>query len=325
MFDIISIGDTTLDTFLLLDHNEVKIMCTLDKEKCELCLKYADKIPVEQLHDSVAGNAANAAVATSRLGLKTALWTIMGEDVTGKRAHDGLSKEGIDLRYFEFQQGHRSNASTVISIDGERTILIYHEPKTYILPDFEQSKWVYLTSMSQGSEMIFENLVDHVQKSGAKLAYQPGTFQLRLGSERSKAILSHCEIFFVNKQEAIEYTKFPDHDLKALFQAVHHLGPKIAVITDGTSGAYASNGQKAWFLGIIPEIPRIEATGAGDAFASAFTAAIVQDMGIPEAMRWGLFNASGVIQKIGPQAGVLKKDEMLAWSQKYSSYQPKEI
>lgn len=325
MLDILVIGDTTLDTFLTLDQSEVKIMCTLDKQKCELCLKYADKIPVQQIHESIAGNAANAAVSCARLGLKTAIWTILGYDDTGRRAYTAFKKEGVNLNHFEFQKSHRSNASTVISIDGERTILIYHEPKNYVLPPLEQSKWVYLTSMSQGSETIFDNLVQHLQKTGAKLAYQPGTFQLRLGAQASKNILSKTEIFVVNKEEAIEYTNSVDHDIKTLLQAIHKLGPKIAVITDGTKGAYASDSKKIWFLDIIPEIPRLEATGAGDAFASAFTTAVAHGETIPQAMRWGLFNASGVIQKIGPQAGIVTTAQMHEWAEKYSNYQAKEI
>lgn len=325
MFDIIVIGDTTLDTFLQLDPAEVRVMCTLNKEDCELCLRYADKIPVQEIHDSIAGNAANAAVAASRLGLASTIWTIMGDDDTGTRAFEKLKKEKVNLDYFEIVKGHRSNASTVINIEGERTILIYHEPKIYHLPKLEKAKWVYLTSMSQGSEVMFDDLISYLNDSGAKLVYQPGTFQLRLGAIRAKKILQQCEILVVNKEEAVEYAQYKNHDIGPLIDAVHKLGPKIVVVTDGTAGAYASDGKQIWFLDIIKEIPRIEATGAGDAFASAFTTAIASGHSVPEAMRWGSFNSSGVIQKIGPQAGILTKKEMQDWARKYTNYKAKKL
>lgn len=327
MYDFIAIGDTTLDTFLHLDPQEVTVMCSLDKEKCELCMNYADKIPVREIHDSVAGNAANAAVTAARLGLKTALWTIMGDDSTGKRSFETFKKEGIGTKYFEWMAGRRSNASTVINIEGERTILIYHEPKNYRLPSIDKSKWLYLTSMSQGSESIFDDVANYLIKNGVKLAYQPGTFQLRLGPDRAKELLANTEVFFVNKEEAAAYTggALVNHDIKALLDALRLLGPKTAVVTDGTKGAYASDGKNVWFLDIIKEAPRIEATGAGDAFASGFVAALCHNKNIPEAMRWGSFNSSGVIQKIGPQAGILTLEQLKQWDKKYREYRVKRI
>ena len=45
------------------------------------------------------------------------------------------------------------------------------------------------------------------------------------------------------------------------------LGPKIVVITDGNKGAYAYNGDEAWFMPPYPDPkPPYERTGAGDAF-----------------------------------------------------------
>ena len=43
MFDLITIGDSTIDTIVIID--EAKVTCDLKKEHCMLCLSYADKIP----------------------------------------------------------------------------------------------------------------------------------------------------------------------------------------------------------------------------------------------------------------------------------------
>lgn len=325
MYDIITIGDTTLDTFLQLDPSEVRVMCTLDKEQCELCLNYADKIPVQEIHDSIAGNAANVAVAASRLELRSAIWTIMADDDVGKRAFEKFKMEKVDTKFFESIKGARSNASTVISIEGERTILVYHEPKIYRLPKLEKSHFVYLTSMSQGSEIIFDDLMDYLQLNGTKLVYQPGTFQLRLGAARAKKLLQETDIIFLNKEEAIQYSSFRNHEIKPLLEAMHNLGPKIVVVTNGPEGSYVGTGEEFWYLDIIKEVPRIEATGAGDAYASGFTAAIGHGKSVPDAMRWGAFNANGVIQKIGPQAGILTLQEIHEWERKYPDYKAKKL
>src|SRR5882672_379103 len=79
--DIISIGDATLDTFIKIE--EASVMCTLNKDVCVLCLSYADKIAIDRPVKVVGGNAANNAVGSARLGMKAAIYTVLGSDETG--------------------------------------------------------------------------------------------------------------------------------------------------------------------------------------------------------------------------------------------------
>ena len=78
MYDIITLGDAGLDTFVMLEDG--KINCTLDKANYQFCINYADKIPVDGWQQTIGGNAANNAVGLSRLGLSAAIWAIVGSD-----------------------------------------------------------------------------------------------------------------------------------------------------------------------------------------------------------------------------------------------------
>ena len=60
VYDVISVGDATLDVFV--DLIEASVHCNLRQEECQLCLSYADKIPVEKVQRVIGGNAANNAV-----------------------------------------------------------------------------------------------------------------------------------------------------------------------------------------------------------------------------------------------------------------------
>jgi len=85
MYDIISIGDTTTDVFLEIDQATVN--CTIKKEICQFCVDYANKIPVNKMFRLYGvGNAANSAVGSARMGLKTAIYTIIGKDMPGTEA-----------------------------------------------------------------------------------------------------------------------------------------------------------------------------------------------------------------------------------------------
>jgi sugar/nucleoside kinase (ribokinase family) len=66
----------------------------------------------------------------------------------------------------------------------------------------------------------------------------------------------------------------------------------------------------------------VERTGAGDAYASGFLAAVVTGESIPNAMRYGSVNASSVIGKIGAQEGLLKKQEMKKLLENHTDFMP---
>lgn len=308
-YDIITIGDTTIDTFIKL--SEATVNCTIDHDQCLLCVNYADKIPVEETLWAVAGNSTNAAVGFSRLGFKTAIYTHIGNDDSGNLVTKTLRGEGVNREYILTDRNRRTNHSTVINFKGERTIFVYHVQRAYQLPKLGQTSWIYLSSMAQGSESIFPALVKYLEKNGRKLVYQPGTFQLRYGAKKSLALLHQTEILAVNKEEAMLYTgqKY-EATIKNLLLAVLKLGPKLTLVTNGPKGVYASDGHEFWFLAADPKVPRLEATGAGDSFTTGFTAARMQNLPIPEALRWGTLNSQSVIQYIGPQAGLLTKQQM---------------
>src|SRR3989344_9321773 len=98
MFDLISIGDSTVDVFLEL--HEASVNCEIDPKECKLILDYADKIPVERMTRVAAvGNAANNAIGSARLGLKTALYTLVGDDSEGREMRDVFLRERVASDY----------------------------------------------------------------------------------------------------------------------------------------------------------------------------------------------------------------------------------
>ena len=98
--------------------------------------------------------------------------------------------------------------------------------------------------------------------------------------------------------------------------ALHKLGPKIVVVTDGVNGSYAFNGQDFWHMGIL-DTPVIERTGAGDAFATGVVTALFYKKSINEAMCWGTVNSSSVIMEYGPQDGLLTRSGIAKFQKKY--------
>ncbi len=317
MYDFIAIGDSTLDVFLQI--NEASVSCQINKEQCLLCLEYAEKIPVESVVKIPgAGNASNAAVGASRMGLKSAIVSVLGKDEVGKEIIAGWKKENIGTDYVRFDGKHDTNYSTVLNYKGERTILVYSEKRTYTLPKLDGEKWVYYTALGAGHEKLEKQLLTHLKKHpNQQLCFNPGTGQLRRGLESIKPVIARSTIFAVNKQEAELLLGDGERPTVNLLIALKHLGPKIVLITDGPNGSHATDGKTIWSMGIYPG-PSIERTGAGDAYATAFTCAIHLGKSIPEAMRAGSANGWSVVQHIGPQKGLLTKTKMQATVKKFA-------
>jgi sugar/nucleoside kinase (ribokinase family) len=311
MFEMISIGDTMQDVFLEMDPKNAHLH-EFNHEATQICFTYADKIPVKKKTDLIGGNSANAAVAFARLGFGTAIYTHVGGDAQGARIINEFKNNDVATDYIVTDAGLESNYNTVINLNAERTILIYHVHRHFSLPKLAPSSWLYLSSMGEGFEVILDDIAAYVQETGANLVYQPGTFQLNYGAAKTAQILQKTKIFAVNKEEAALYLGKPvSSTFRELLDGLLALGPEIVLITDGPPGAYASDGKEYLYLDIIKEAPRNEATGAGDSFTSGFAAAIASGEPLSEALRWGQCESSSVIQYVGPQAGLLKRKELV--------------
>ena len=84
------------------------------------------------------------------------------------------------------------------------------------------------------------------------LAFQPGTFQMKFGVEKLAGLYKMTKVFIGNLQEAQRILATKEEKPLELMRMVSWLGPKIVVITDGTKGAYAYDGNDAWFMPPYP-------------------------------------------------------------------------
>lgn len=325
-FDFIGIGDIVVDAFIRL--KEAEIHCTLDHEKCQICMRFADKIPYEDIYRIPAvGNSANAVVSAARLGLKSAIITNVGNDYYGEECIEVLKNEKVSVDFVKTQKGIKTNYHYVLWYADDRTILVKHEKFDYSFPKIGKPKWFYLSSMGADS-LAFHKVIENYLKENpeVKLAFQPGTFQIFAGVKELKYFYERAEVFFCNKDEAQRILKTTEDDIKKLmFEARGLLGSKIVVITDGKKGAYAFDGKESFFMPSYPDLkPPYERTGAGDAFSSTFVAALVLGKDFKEALRWAPINSMSVVQYVGAREGLLTREKLEDYLKKApEDYQPR--
>ncbi|MDA1337441.1 MAG: carbohydrate kinase family protein [bacterium] len=321
-FDVICIGDTMHDVFLELSQETKVVQDTKGKEY--LGLVYAEKIPVDKLTAiSAVGNSANVAIGISRLGLKSALYTMLGEDSIAQETLGVFKKEGVAKDYIIIDKGTRSNFSVVLNYKAERTILVYHERRTYKLPKLALAKWLYYSSLAKGHDALHREIPKYVKKNKAYLGFNPGSHQLNEGIAKLRPILKVTTVLFVNREEA-QFLVGKEPDIKKLMAKLHKEGVKIVAITDGPKGSYASDGNNVFYLKVFPA-PLVERTGAGDSFSTGFISALVYGKRVENAMCWGTVNSASVIGKIGAREGLLRKQEVESILKKHPSFKAKKI
>ena len=320
-FDVIAVGDIVTDAFIKLLPDQAKTY-TDENGKQMLAMEFGTKLPFD--HAEVvegAGNAANGAVSFARLGLKTSFVTNVGGDQWGRDMIESLGKNGVDHSFVRVNPGKQSNYHYILWYGAERTILIKHEDYNYHWPHLrpdETPRWMYFSSISEHAIPYHDQVADWLDENPAvKLAFQPGTFQMEAGTERLKRIYQHTEVIVLNREEAVTVGGGNHADVHDLINHLHALGPKIVVVTDGPNGAYASDGQNRLKMPLYPDPgPPIDRTGAGDAFASTFVAALAKGNTIEGALQWAPINSMSVVQKVGAQAGLLNEHELEEWLKK---------
>ena len=318
-YDLIAIGDSTTDAFIRL--KDASVHCNIDHEKCEICLRFKDKIPYEEVYVvSAVGNAANASVVAARLGLQSALISNIGDDYFGEEALGALKKENVGAEFVTVNNGKKTNYHYVLWYEDDRTILIKHQEYDYRLPYFNDPKWVYFSSMGENSMPFHEVFEKYMSEHpNVKLAFQPGTYQMKFGRKKLAGIYRRTDVFISNKEETQRILEVGEPDVKKLMKGIMELGPKIAVVTDGTEGAYAYDGKSAWFMPPYPDPkPPYERTGAGDAFSSTFVVALCLGLSVQDALRWAPINSMSVVQYVGAREGLLTRYKL----EKYLSEAP---
>ncbi len=327
-FDFIAIGDVVTDAFVNLDSVQI---LEQDRGPDLMAVRYGDKIPFNW-HKIIpgVGNSANAAVSATRLGLKTAYVANVGDDAYGAEQIEALKSNNIDTKFITIHEGEKSNYHYVLLHKADRTILVKHTEFDYTLPEIGTPTWMYLSSMAENTLPHHMEIADYLEANPTvKLAFQPGTFQMKLGIENLGRIYKNSTLFFCNVEEAkrILYTHLPELEeqvesvetasgrkeaVKVLLEEMEKQGPAIPVITDGPDGAYVRDldGSVYWCPMYPDPKPPIDRTGAGDSFSSTFTAIYAETGDIKEALLVGPLNSMNVVQHVGAQEGLQTRDEI---------------
>ncbi len=325
MFDFLTIGAATRDIFLVSDQF-VSMKSRASETGTMECVSLGSKIEIQTFVATTGGGATNAAATFRSLGFKTAITCRVGDDSIGRDLVEDLRKYRINTTYLNTIKGGQTAYSTLLTMpEGERTVLIYRGVSAKFTDEdihwsaIRKSKWIYLTSLG-GNFELSKKIVAFAHKHRVKIAWNPGTGELKKGMRAFASVLPMVDVFIANKEECELLTG--ESNLKKIIKALDPsprpspaMGPaaaragegdRIRLITDGSRGTTLLVGNKSHHIGTA-STKGISKTGAGDAFGSAFVATFAKFHDPLLAAKVGTINAESVIQHLGAKKGVLNE------------------
>lgn len=300
---ILCIGKSTQDVFLRDDEFDPKI----EGKVAYTHLPLGAKLDIEELHFATGGNATNVAVTLARQGLHAQYLWALGYDPASEASLKVLDNEEVDTSLVVQHENLRASYSTVlIAKSGERTILNYHGTMpsakdverllgtVEVMPD-----WVYPTAV--GSIDTLERVVSWAEKHHIKVMLNPAGTELG-DPMKLKSLLESVEVLCLNKEEMRSLVE--GETLEELVIHGLHYCP-VVIVSDGPNGVAASDGKTLVRAGMYEDVPVIDRTGAGDAFASGFLSQWLLGKSLRESIIFASANSTSVVTKIGAKDGIL--------------------
>lgn len=320
-YDFVTIGDSFEDVFVLPEEAKIKRDPSF-ASGVGISFELGDKIPIEEIDYEIGGSACNVAVGLSRLGIKSSLISIVGDDNPAQKIRERLYKEDVDDTNLIVDKSLKSNFSVIFRTDKGRTIFIYRgaDYSKLKIKSSLNAKWIYLAPTGDGIEELEKDIIAKISEKNSLFAWNPGSIQIKKGVSHYKNLLKNTSVLFLNKEEAAEFLNVPvKPSMIEVFKRYANLGVKITVITNGKEGAFAYDGKEIYQIPALEHIVRVDSTGAGDSFATGFLGKLfhlnwspkANNEGIvEEALKWGIINSNNVITYVGAQKGLLNLNEI---------------
>jgi sugar/nucleoside kinase (ribokinase family) len=299
MFDIITIGGAILDIYAMSDN----LILTKDI----LGVRPSTKNEINKGFFTCGGGATNAAVTFSKLELKTGCLALVGDDHLNYFIKRSLKKFGVNRRLLVVDPKSTTDYSIIlVAHDGTRSVLVNRgqydlQEKHIPWSKIQKTKWFYISSLS-GNIDLLEKLIGFAKENNIKIALNPGNRELK---KRRILIplLQHVDFLLLNRMEAEDLTQL-NFDDKNFWPKLRSYKTKILAVTNGRDGAYVSGNEQIYYSPIL-NVHAVDETGAGDAFGSAFTGALIYGLKPEEALLWGVRNSASVVSQLGAKNNIL--------------------
>ena len=255
VIDIVGIGASTLDRFIVVDH-------------------FPTGREVQQAVSSTTdggGPVATALATAGKYGSRTVMIDRIGDDMVGRYILEDFHKYNVNTEGIQVDADAKSGTATILvkQKTGERAV--FFERSTAPEPEFSDN---YQGLIENASIVHINGRHRHLMRTAIDIALQSGTIiSLDGGAQRydddMRLITESSHVVIVARDYAEKYTGATN--LEEACCMIHDRGALIAGVTDGANGSYfVWPDGTAYRCQPFPQASVVDTTGAGDSFHGAF-------------------------------------------------------
>ncbi len=286
---------------------------------------------VESFEKHVGGSPANIAIGMARLGSRVALSSVISDDMLGRYVIENLKHHGVDTSAIRIDKSdsrtslaiteikpencevviYRNNAADlslapddipVEAIAGSR-MLILSGTALSVSPSREASLLALQTARSAGTVTLLD--LDYRPYSWTN--HPEAGFLYKKAASLSDILIGNREEFAVMLNQSIN----TEEDIATV---CFEMGVgNLVIVKDGDKGSVLITKEGIKHRQNIFEVDAVKPFGAGDAFAAAFSSALLDGWSIPDSAEQGAAAAAMVVASIGCGDATPERDQLSAF------------
>ncbi|XP_071963612.1 ribokinase-like isoform X2 [Antedon mediterranea] len=289
-------------------------------------ISYVSRLPKmgETIHGNkfsvgFGGKGANQCVMSSRLGAKSAMIAMVGDDSFGNDTIKNFEMNNVDVD-FVFKTSEAATGAAPIAVDdrGQNSIIIVSGANNLLSESHVKEAFNYITSCKV---MLCQlEILPETTLAALKLARSRGVFTVLNPAPAVKDLdeefLKNCDIFCPNETEAELITGLPVRsieEVKIASLALLDKGCKRVIITLGDQGSILASSDTRTPVHIpVTKVKTMDSTGAGDCFIGslAYYLALYPDLQLEEVIQRACVIASVSVCATGTQTSFPWKHEL---------------
>lgn len=299
MYQLISIGDITIDQYF-----QGK---SFTQEDGRFSLAIGGKYYSDFFHLSLGGSGANIAIHGAYLGLDTAVVAKVGEATFKNVIVQNLIKKTVSTEFLYFDRDHISISTILLSSTGERTIIKHSDPKKTIeinetaIEHVKQCPIIFVGNMPDISVADRHTLIKKVKTPENCVAINFGSKDAQKGLKSLSTLIRDVDMLFLNRYELGDLLGIDGEKLDLAKNQAKELdiSQTMLIVTDSNNGSYAYTADAVYHQDAVQVAKIVDATGAGDAFTTAYLYKYSQLKNIQDSLAFAAEYASHVLTKVG--------------------------
>ena len=270
------------------------------------------------------GDTSNCAISAARQGADVAYLSSVGNDQFGDMAMDMWSKEGIDVSNISINPGSPTGIYFIEPAPEGRNFTYYRKgsaaSEMTLTSDaralLSGEVILHLSAISQAISVTAKessfDAIDLVKQNGGMLSYDTNLRLNLWGLEEARSVINktaaQADILLPSLDEAQILTGL--HDKEDVIRFFLKFEPEILALKCGNEGATIIFEGKAEHIPAL-NVNAIDTSGAGDTFAGAFLARMVQGDSPFEAARFAVAAAGISVQGYGAVSPIPNRKQVL--------------